>query len=247
MADNGEVKKENGGGYDGGGGGGGGGDGGFSKKRAFDHEGGGSESSAAKRPHDNDGRSHSHRDRRGNDEGDRCFKFMVSNKDAGTIIGRGGSTIASLQNKSGARIKVSNSNEYFPGTQERVVLILGSVPQVVSGCTAVLYELFRDSESSGGRLPKEEAEKGAIHHKLLVPEISCGQVIGKGGENINKMVSESGAKMQLTAKEKQAPGSGERMLGVIGTSSLSLSLSLSLARSLRERERSERILGVIGT
>jgi len=42
---------------------------------------------------------------------------MVSNKDAGTIIGRGGSTIAGLQNKSGARIKVSNANEYFPGTQ----------------------------------------------------------------------------------------------------------------------------------
>jgi hypothetical protein len=30
------------------------------------------------------------------------------------------------------------------------------------------------------------------------------QVIGKGGENINKMEAESGCKIQLTPKEKQA-------------------------------------------
>ena len=107
-------------------------------------------------------------------------QMMVSNKDAGTIIGRGGATIASLQNKSGTRIRVSNANDYFPGTQvckgegagrcvlcglvslwympyantvtcshaqERVVLLAGATPQVVSGCTAILHELFRDSES----------------------------------------------------------------------------------------------------
>jgi RNA-binding protein Nova len=51
---------------------------------------------------------------------------MVSNKDAGTIIGRGGSTIATLQKMSGARIKVSNANEYFPGTQVYLYVCLYS-------------------------------------------------------------------------------------------------------------------------
>ena len=51
---------------------------------------------------------------------------MVSNKDAGTIIGRGGSTIATLQKMSGARIKVSNGNEYFPGTQVYLYVCLYS-------------------------------------------------------------------------------------------------------------------------
>jgi RNA-binding protein Nova len=51
---------------------------------------------------------------------------MVSNKDAGTIIGRGGSTIATLQKISGARIKVSNANEYFPGTQVYLYVCLYS-------------------------------------------------------------------------------------------------------------------------
>ena len=153
---------------------------------------------------------------RGEDTPPCQFKMVVSNRDAGTIIGRAGGTISGLQSKTGSRIRVSNSNEYFPGTQERAVLILGTQEAVIEGCTAILNELFRDSDSFKQAVSKEEADKLVLNHKLLVPEISCGQVIGKGGENINKMVADSGAKIQLTPKEKQA-NCGERILTVIGT------------------------------
>jgi RNA-binding protein Nova len=137
---------------------------------------------------------------------------MVSNKDAGTIIGRGGATISSIQSKSGARVKVSNSKDYFPGTENRVVAISGGMPQVSQATLAVLHEVFNDSEA--GRSGDANIQTSV---DLIIPDMSCGLVIGKGGENIKALQDRSGARLQLTPKERQAMGTEERILAVTGT------------------------------
>ena len=140
--------------------------------------------------------------------------MLVSNKDAGTVIGRGGQTISGMQNKSGSRIRVSNNNEYFPGTMDRVVMISGPTAEVVaSGCTLVLAELFCNSESA----QQASGADQPITVNLLIPNTAAGLVIGKAGENIRRMVEESGAsKIQLAPKERQIPGIDERQISVIG-------------------------------
>ncbi len=139
----------------------------------------------------------------------------MSNKDAGTVIGRQGQTINTMQTKSGSRIRVSNANDYFPHTNERVVLITGmEVPQVVVGTKCVLEEVFCNAESLQNR---EGTGDSPITLKLIIPNAAAGLVIGKGGENIRKMVEDSGAKIQLTGKEQQVPGLEERVLNVTGT------------------------------
>ena len=141
------------------------------------------------------------------------MQILVTNKDAGTVIGRGGATISGMQTKSGSRIRVSNNNEYFPGTMDRVVMITGPTAEiVVAGCTLVLSELYCN--------PDNAQQVGADQHvtvNLLIPNASAGLVIGKGGDNIRKMVDESGAnKIQLSNKEKQVPGIEERLITCIG-------------------------------
>ena len=59
-------------------------------------------------------------------------KFLMSNPAAGSIIGKGGANISELQSQSGARLQLSRANEFFPGTQDRVMLASGSVNQVLT-------------------------------------------------------------------------------------------------------------------
>ena len=59
-------------------------------------------------------------------------KFLMSNPAAGSIIGKGGANIPELQSQSGARLQLSRANEFFPGTQDRVMLASGSVNQVLT-------------------------------------------------------------------------------------------------------------------
>lgn len=43
------------------------------------------------------------------------FKMLVPGVAAGAIIGKGGDTIAQLQKDTGARVKMSKANDFYPG------------------------------------------------------------------------------------------------------------------------------------
>ena len=45
------------------------------------------------------------------------MKMLIPSSAAGAIIGKGGDTIAQIQKDTGARIKMSKSNDFYPGTQ----------------------------------------------------------------------------------------------------------------------------------
>jgi hypothetical protein len=59
------------------------------------------------------------------------FKMLVSDNNAGAIIGKGGSTIAQMQEESGARIKVSQNDDFYPGTRDRALLLIGTCENVL--------------------------------------------------------------------------------------------------------------------
>ena len=63
---------------------------------------------------------------------DVAFKFLVANHQAGYLIGRRGGTIKELQNATGAKIRLSQSADYYPGSKDRVCLIFGSKEQVIA-------------------------------------------------------------------------------------------------------------------
>jgi RNA-binding protein Nova len=64
---------------------------------------------------------------------------LVSNNVAGSLIGKAGSAINDIQAETGARIKLSQANEFFPATQFRVVLITGT-PEAVKHANSIVWE-----------------------------------------------------------------------------------------------------------
>ena len=147
-----------------------------------------------------------------------AIKVLLSNKDAGTVIGRKGQTIASLQANSSSNIRVSHAGEYFPGTEDRIVVIKGDPKHVQTGLQLMLTELYSESDSWKLQAATFGVEGDIpLLVNLVIPDAASGLMIGKGGENIRSMVEASKAKIQLIPREKQLPGIPERLMTVQGT------------------------------
>lgn len=70
------------------------------------------------------------------------MKFLLSNPEAGSIIGKGGSTINDFQSRSGARIQLSRNHEFFPGTSDRIVMVSGTVDDILKALDLILAKLL---------------------------------------------------------------------------------------------------------
>ncbi len=94
-------------------------------------------------------------------------KFLMSNPAAGSIIGKGGANISELQSQSGARLQLSRANEFFPGTQDRVMLASGSVNQVLTA----LHLIWTKIQGEQVGLPKVcQLETCAISSRNIVKQ-----------------------------------------------------------------------------
>jgi RNA-binding protein Nova len=144
-----------------------------------------------------------------------AIKILVSNNVAGSIIGRSGQTISELQTQSSARIKLSQTGDYYPGTQDRVCLVQGQLENVKLAARLLLERLFMLQEQQHSQhlawhpKPDETGPPGFdFVVRLLVPSSSCGMIIGKAGSNIKHMEEESGvSSVRLSPKETSDPSS----------------------------------------
>ncbi|XP_077537790.1 RNA-binding protein Nova-1-like protein passilla isoform X1 [Haemaphysalis longicornis] len=176
---------------------------GDSRKRPLDSE---LEIGATKRSHHGGGNGTFH------------FKILVPAVAAGAIIGKGGETIALLQKEAGARVKMSKSNDFYPGTTERVCLITGSVEGVLR-IHEFIMEKIKEKPDPTAKIAidfdhKQPAEREK-QVKILVPNSTAGMIIGKGGSYIKQIKEESGAYVQISQKSKDH-ALAERCITVIG-------------------------------
>lgn len=72
------------------------------------------------------------------------IKFLVSNAAAGSVIGKGGSTITEFQSESGARIQLSRNHEFFPGTSDRIIMISGAFDEILKAMELILAKLLSE-------------------------------------------------------------------------------------------------------
>lgn len=63
------------------------------------------------------------------------------------MIGKGGSTINDIQSQSGARIQLSRNYEYFPGTNDRVVMVSGRVDDILKAVDLIMSKLLDEVRS----------------------------------------------------------------------------------------------------
>ncbi|XP_050404467.1 RNA-binding protein Pasilla isoform X1 [Patella vulgata] len=133
------------------------------------------------------------------------LKILVPSIAAGAIIGKGGETIAQVQKEAGARVKMSKANDFYPGTTERVCLIMGPVEAVQKVHNFIMDKIKEKPDPN----PKLDDTKSNFERhrqvsvKILVPNSTAGMIIGKGGNYIKQIKEESGAYIQISQKSKE--------------------------------------------
>lgn len=159
------------------------------------------------------------------------LRALVSTKDAGVIIGKGGKNVADLRDQTGVKAGVS---KVTPGVHERVLTISGPVervadvsPSFLSRAVVVLipylfFSLFHQAYGlvvnqllSGGQSPPPPGTPTSSSIRLLISHNLMGTVIGRNGNKIKSIQDASGARM--VASKEMLPQSTERVVEVQGT------------------------------
>ncbi|XP_027936071.1 protein BTR1 isoform X1 [Vigna unguiculata] len=140
------------------------------------------------------------------------IRFLVSNSAAGSVIGKGGSTITEFQSQSGARIQLSRNHEFFPGTTDRIIMVSGAINEILTAVGLILSKLLSElhSEDDNDAEPKTKV-------KLIVPNGSCGGIIGKGGATIRSFIEDSQAGIKISPQDNNYYGQNDRLVTLTGT------------------------------
>ncbi|ERN15465.1 hypothetical protein AMTRI_Chr05g68380 [Amborella trichopoda] len=126
-------------------------------------------------------------------------KIEIPNGRVGVIIGKSGDTIKYLQLQSGAKIQVTRDMDADPTSQTRPVELLGT-PEQISKAEQLINDVLAEAEAGGSGILARRfgtAHSGSEQFVLKVPNNKVGLIIGKGGETIKNMQSQSGARIQL--------------------------------------------------
>nr|XP_023015524.1 RNA-binding protein Nova-1 [Leptinotarsa decemlineata] len=183
-----------------------------SRKRPLDGE---AENGDNKRSHfSSDGGSDEDRPVTGGD-GTFHFKLLVPSVAAGAIIGKGGETIAQLQKETGARVKMSKSHDFYPGTTERVCLITGSVEAIINVLNFIIEKIREKPDLTKAGDTESKMHERDRQVKILVPNSTAGMIIGKAGNYIKQIKESSGSYVQISQKAKDV-SLQERCITVIG-------------------------------
>ncbi|CAK9317000.1 protein BTR1 [Benincasa hispida] len=140
------------------------------------------------------------------------IRFLVSNAAAGSVIGKGGSTINDFQSQSGARIQLSRNHEFFPGTTDRIIMVSGSINEILKAMELVLAKLLSELHAEEG----DDVEP-RTKVRLIVPHSSCGAIIGKGGSTIKSFIEDSQAGIKISPQDNNYMGSTDRLVTLSGT------------------------------
>ncbi|XP_039071932.1 protein BTR1-like isoform X2 [Hibiscus syriacus] len=140
------------------------------------------------------------------------IRFLVSNASAGSVIGKGGSTITEFQSKSGARIQLSRSHEIFPGTSDRIIMVSGAIDDILKAMELILAKLLNEFNIKDN----DDAEP-RTKVRLIVSNSSCGSIIGKGGATIKSFIDGSQAGIKISPQDNNFYGLNDRLVTVTGT------------------------------
>ncbi|KAK1265868.1 hypothetical protein QJS04_geneDACA000264 [Acorus gramineus] len=140
------------------------------------------------------------------------IRFLVSNTAAGCIIGKGGATITEFQSQSGARIQLSRNHEFFPGTADRIIMLSGGFDEVMKAMELIFMKLLSEVQAEDG-----DDVDGRMKVRLVVPNSSCGGIIGKGGSTIKSFIEESQAGIKISPQDNNYVGLNDRLVTLTGS------------------------------
>lgn len=139
-------------------------------------------------------------------DGTLTLRVLMSGKDTGSVIGKGGSFIKSVRERSGARINISSDSF----SCERLVTITGSVSNIHTAFMMMATKLENDGRQIG-----LGSTSSPLLFRLVIPTTQCGSLIGRAGTKIKEIREASGANIQISGEA--LPNSSERAVTISGT------------------------------
>ncbi|KAG7141062.1 RNA-binding protein rnc1 like [Verticillium longisporum] len=138
------------------------------------------------------------------------LRAIVSSKEAGVIIGKGGKNVADLRDETGVKAGVS---KVVQGVHDRVLTITGGCEAISRAYAIVAQALLEGAPSLGmGGVPQSNDTHPI---KLLISHNQMGTIIGRQGLKIKHIQDVSGVRM--VAQKEMLPQSTERIVEVQGT------------------------------
>ncbi|XVF60569.1 hypothetical protein PTKIN_Ptkin08bG0058500 [Pterospermum kingtungense] len=140
------------------------------------------------------------------DSEDTVYRYLCPVRKIGSIIGRGGEIVKQLRADTKSKIRIG---ETVPGSEERVVTIYSSRDETnaledgdnfVCPAQDALFKVH-DKVVAEDLHGDEESEGHQITARLLVSSDQIGCIIGKGGQIIQNIRSETGAQIRILKDE----------------------------------------------
>lgn len=138
------------------------------------------------------------------------LRAIVSSKEAGVIIGKGGKNVADLRDETGVKAGVS---KVVQGVHDRVLTITGGCDAIARAYAIVARALVEGAPSVG--MGGVIQNNGTHPIKLLISHNQMGTIIGRQGLKIKHIQDVSGVRM--VAQKEMLPQSTERIVEVQGT------------------------------
>ncbi|KAF7720753.1 RNA binding protein, heterogenous nuclear RNP-K like protein [Apophysomyces ossiformis] len=145
------------------------------------------------------------------------LRALITSKEAGVVIGKGGKNVAELRESTGVKASVSQS---VKGVQERILTVSGPLEGVAKAFASVARILTENNTNKS----LSSTTDNTCTIRLLVSHNLMGSIIGRQGAKIKSIQDVSGARM--TASKALLPQSTERIVEVRGVpSAVSMAIS----------------------
>lgn len=151
------------------------------------------------------------------DAADTVYRILCPSRKIGGVIGKGGGIIKALRDETQAKITVSDS---VPGSDERVITLYSLSAKISKGrndgnsaegdmeihCAAQdallkVHDRIVEEDLFGGMTFDDENDTTSVTARLLVPNNVVGCVLGKRGDVIQRLRSETGAAIRVLPPE----------------------------------------------
>ncbi|XP_006338439.1 KH domain-containing protein At4g18375-like isoform X2 [Solanum tuberosum] len=180
---------------------------------------------------------------------DTVYRYLCAGKKIGSIIGRGGEIVKQLRVDTKSKIRIG---ETVPDCEERVVTIYSASEETNNfdgseNCICPAQDaLFKVHEKIVSETIDEDSENAPqVTIRLLVPSDQIGCVIGKGGQIVQNIRSESGAQIRIL-KDNHLPAcalSSDELLQISGEATVVKKALYEIATRLHKNpSRSQNLL-----
>ncbi|KAJ1937140.1 RNA binding protein, heterogenous nuclear RNP-K like protein [Kickxella alabastrina] len=142
------------------------------------------------------------------------LRALVSTKEAGVIIGKGGKNVADLREAANVKAGVS---KVVPGVHDRVLSVTGFLSDVANAYQLVAQTLVENPMAVSTQLGMQLATPPPMQTvvRILISHNLMGTIIGRQGLKIKHIQDTSGAR--LVATKEMLPQSTERVVEVHGS------------------------------